>query len=181
MFRYRPSPAMVVALVALFVALGGTGYASHATHPHKHRSVARQSAELVPAHAPRGVPTVRAYALITPPRPGFGKLGGHYTSLNREHSLNITLTSPLPRAPQGTWCFELEGRIDPAKVTVIASTTEAGRPPFGNLPEVAQWIPYAPDCPSHTIEVQTISYTVQGMSPVADHEGGIAFSFVVLD
>jgi hypothetical protein len=28
MFRHRPSPAMVVALIALFVAMGGTGYAA---------------------------------------------------------------------------------------------------------------------------------------------------------
>lgn len=181
MLRYRPSPAMLVALVLLFVALGGTSYALHATNPHERRAIARQSAEFLPAHASRGVPTVRAYALVTPPRPGFGSLEKHYTSLNREHSLNITLTSALPKAPQGTWCFVLGGRIDLSKATVIASTTGAGHPPFGNLPEIAQWIPYAPDCRPHQIEVQTISYTVQGTSPVANHEGDIAFSFVVLD
>ena len=34
--RYRPSPAMVVAVVALFVALGGTGYAASRATSSKH-------------------------------------------------------------------------------------------------------------------------------------------------
>jgi hypothetical protein len=37
MLKYRPSPAMVLALLALFVALGGTGYAaSNATSSRRH-------------------------------------------------------------------------------------------------------------------------------------------------
>jgi hypothetical protein len=42
MLKRRPSPAMVVALLALFITLGGTGYAaSNATSSRKHHRVVR--------------------------------------------------------------------------------------------------------------------------------------------
>jgi hypothetical protein len=60
MYKYRPTPAIVVALFALVIALGDVGYASTES------AQARQ--HLVSA-------SVRAYGVVTPLRTGLGLAG----------------------------------------------------------------------------------------------------------
>lgn len=160
--KYRPSPAMAMALVALFIALGGVGYA---TSQHHHSQPA----------------TVRAYGLVQPPRPGFGRLRRGFTPLVRELSKNVTLGSPRPSAPEGTWCFLLAPGIDPSTATVVVSA-EGGtkRLPSGSLrePDSAEWVANARDCPPHEIEVQTIGHTAER---TVTYSNSTSFSFVAFN
>jgi hypothetical protein len=205
MGRYRPSPAMIVALLALFIALGGTGFAaSHAVKSRKHSTV-RHSFGLtgprglpgaqgprglqgpagpqgqVGATGPQGVPgTDRAYALVRPLCDGCGEASPGYTPLDSAHSMNITLGSTRPEAHPGTWCFVPGGGIDPATATVVASVVKTGSPHSHHYSlESAQWVAGAPDCATNQIEIQTVGYTIEGGNLLAVADDEVAFSFVI--
>jgi hypothetical protein len=167
MHRYRPSPAMAIALVALFVALGGTSYpASHARSPHRR---------------PYLTGVARAYGWVRPLCVGCDPVRG-FTPLVREQSMNVTLGSPHPGAPVGTWCFRLSGGINPSKATVVTSTTGDEGSPDARFKSAAgaEWVPYNPNCPPNEIEVQTFTYIVEGTHLVISHAERTPFSFVVL-
>lgn len=88
MLKYRPSPAMVLALLALFVALGGTGYAaSSARSAHKHHRALRGRRG---PPGPRGLQGPPGHIGPTGPRGARGAAGAKGT------------TGPQgPQGPQG--------------------------------------------------------------------------------
>ena len=123
----RPSPALVIACLALVVALGGTGYAAitlpknsvgpkqlkkHAVTPAK---VSAKTVHLFRGQTgPQGVPgTARAYAKVD------------YSStklvLDRQASKNFTGMRPMFTGADGQYCLKLAPGIDPAKSAPVAS------------------------------------------------------------
>lgn len=222
MSKRRPSPGAVIALIALFVALGGTGYAassgrSRAAKHHRPTvfgprgprgwpgprgpqgppgaqgpagSQGQRGAQGVAgptgALGPQGPPgDARAYALVLPPCDGCGELPPDFTPLDAARSKNVALAAPsdaygtnVPGKPAGTWCFVLEGGIDPATATVVASAvyTEDER----NSVISAEWVPYAPDCAANQIEIRTFAEAISGGKPVAEPAFAVSFSFAVL-
>lgn len=242
--RYRPSPAMAVAVIALFVALGGTGYAASSLTAGGHEESRARDAQVGGAGArgaharlshrnvgvpgrrgPRGPqgPTgqaglagvqgatgqagpagIQGSAGLTGPQGSAGPMGprGEQGSAGIQgvpgtarayafvepsstvchctpttplrSSLNVSLGANLPAAPSGTWCFVLDGGIDPSTAVVVASVE--GAP--GSL-DSAQWVAGAPDCSANQIEIQTVRHIVQGGSLSTEQNGEIPFSFVV--
>jgi len=225
----KPTPAVIIAIVALVVALGGTAVAaSHyiitstsqikpsvlralragagvkgTTAIAGAQGLAGAAGAQGPAGAagaqglpgpagpagvqgPQGVPgDARAYALVRPPCWGCGELGPDFTPLEAAHSKNVALASPkdIYGKPFGTWCFVLEGGIDPSTATVLTSaiSTEDTR---GSAIS-AEWEPYARDCSKGQIEIKTFVYTTKAGKVVEEPEqvgesGPVSFSFVVL-
>jgi hypothetical protein len=222
----KPTPAAVIAIVALVVALGGTAVA--ASHyiitstgqikPSVLRALragarttgttaiagAQGSAGATGAQGPAGAQGLpgpvgpagvqgsqgqpgdaRAYALVRPPCWGCGELSADFTPLVAAQSKNVALASPkeIYGTPFGTWCFVLEGGIDPSTATVVASavSTEDTR---GSAVS-AEWEPYARDCSKGQIEIKTFVYTIKEGKVVEEPEqvgesGPVSFSFVVL-
>jgi hypothetical protein len=215
----KPTPAAVIAIVALVVALSGTAVAaSHyiitSTSQIKpsvlralHASTGAKGTAAVagaqgpagatgaqgPAGAqgipgltgvqgPQGVPgDARAYALVIPPCDGC-ELGENFTSLVAAHSKNVALAEPhgdYYGTPPGTWCFVLEGGIDPSTATVIvsAASTEDER----SSAISAEWEPYARDCAKGQIEIKTFVDTIKQGEVVEESAGihPVSFSFVV--
>ena len=130
----------------------------------------------------QGVPgDARAYALLRPPCDGCGELPEDFTPLDAAHSKNVALSSPkeIYGTPPGTWCFVLEGGIDPSTATVITSaiSTEDER----SSAISAEWEPYARDCAKGQIEIKTFVETIK-QGEVVEESGGlipVSFSFVV--
>ena len=178
----RPSPAMIVALIALFLALGGTGIAAHhylitSTNQIKPSVLTQLEGKSEPTGTQGGRVAARAFAIVAPicktclPPPGYSPLG--------PHSRNVRLGSPRGAA-EGAWCFQLGGGINPSTATVVPSIVGPDEH-IGNrfVLETAEWILGAPDCSSQKeIEVRTVGYTEgAGVKPVLSRE--IHFSFVV--
>jgi hypothetical protein len=162
-------PIAAVMLVVLFFMLGGDTYpASRATSLHKRPPLAGL------AHA---------YGFIRLPCSGCGPPFRHATPLVREQSKNISLGVPSHGAPEGTWCFVVGGGISPSTAAVVASAVgeEGTLGPHSKLPQIAEWVPSAYNCPANELEIQTFIYILEGSSLVVRHEGGTSFSFVVLD
>jgi hypothetical protein len=122
----------------------------------------------------------RAYALVLPPCQGC-ELISNFTPLVAARSKNIALASSGPGnvfgTPPGTWCFVLEGGIDPSTATVVVSAVASGQ--TRNEPIAAQWVPYAPDCSANQIEIQTFTYTLAAGKLVEEPGIAVPFSFVV--
>jgi hypothetical protein len=210
-----PSPATALALIALFVALAGTGYAASAGSSRSGSHRKRQPTKLGPrgrrgkqgpqgppgprglrgpagatgptgALGPQGLPgDARAYALVLPPCNGCGELPADFTPLSATHSHNVALASPsnaygssLPGVPAGTWCFVLEGGIDAATATVVASAVNTEDERGSDVS--AEWDPYAPDCSANQIEIRTFADTISEGKVVAEPAIAVSFSFVVL-
>jgi len=220
----------VLSLLALFVALGGTGYAasagdSHAARHHpatvtlnRHRGPrglqgipgprgsrgapgprgqsglqglpgppgAPGQAGQIGVPGPPGVPgDARAYAYVEPPCNGCGELPSGFTPLKASRSHNVALAglsdaygTSVQGKPPGTWCFVLEGGVEPSSATVVASAvlTEDER----SSEVSAEWVPSAPDCATGQIEVRTFAATIKDGSIVQEPAYSVSFSFVVL-
>lgn len=206
---YRPSSAMAVAGVALFVALGGTGYAASssgvasrkiAVHKHKGKVVARGPRGPEGPAGPQGpsgqagtngqqgpAGTARAYAYVQPhltPCAGCGELEAGAESapvVDPARSLNVALGSYNPA--DGTWCFTLGAGINPTTTTVAVSPVGVGpftKPGSPRFEEVgALWVPSAGGCIADEIEVRTVGYEIQSGKLVSVPNDEIAFSVVV--
>lgn len=219
-----PSPATALALVSLFIALGGTGYAASAGtlggssrfHSRKHHHQPAKpgppgSRGLRGLAGPQGPPgpqgpagqqgapgptgpagpagpaglsgDARAYGLIEPPCEGCGELPENFTPLNVSRSMNVSLATPKAfyGKPPGTWCFVLGGGIDPDNATVVASVVY--KEDLRSVDASVQWVPYAPDCASHQIEIKTFVEKIDNEGKLVAEPAGIrpvSFSFVVL-
>ena len=138
---------------------------------------------LTGVQGPQGVPgDARAYALVRPPCDGC-ELAPGFTPLVAAQSKNVALSSTalgdVFGTPPGTWCFVLEGGIDPSTATVITSAvaTEDER----SAAISAEWEPYARDCATGQIEIKTFVDTIKE-GKVVEESGGlvpVSFSFVV--
>jgi hypothetical protein len=135
---------------------------------------------------PQGLPgDARAYALVLPPCDGCGELPPGFTPLSATHSNNVALASPsdaygssLPGAPAGTWCFVLEGGIEAATATVVASPVHSEGEAGSDVS--AERVPNAPDCAANQIEIRTFADAVAKGKVVAEPALAVSFSFVVL-
>lgn len=226
MGQRKPTPAAVIATVALVLALGGTAVA--ASHyiitstsqikPSVLRALragvrTKGSTGLAGARGPagatgaqglagaQGLPgpagpagvqgpqgvsgDARAYAVVEPPCIGCGELPNGFTPLVAARSKNVALAghgnaygTDVQGKPPGTWCFILEGGIEPGTATVVASAvyTEDER----SSSVSAEWVPQAPDCSSSEIEIRTFAATIKAGSIVAEPAYAVSFSFVVL-
>lgn len=211
--RRWPSPATALALVALLIALGGTGYAASAgnSSPAKHRSLMLGRGHRGPRglpgapgprgpSGPQGVPGpagpaggqgpqgalvgARAYAYVEPPCNGCGELPSNFTPLQAARSKNVALAghsnaygTDVQGKPPGTWCFILEGGVEPGSATVVTSAvyTEDER----SSDVSAEWVPQAPDCSSSQIEIRTFAATIKEGSIVEEPAYAVSFSFMV--
>jgi len=150
MRRRMPSPAMVVACMALFVALGGTGYAASgalsnggpATVAKKHRRVVLRG-----PRGPRGPRGFTGAAGPTGPQGPQGPQGvqgtqgpagtakayaeiSHTGTIIAGHAFNIT-DANITHPTTGRYCFDLSGvGITPSNAAPIAS------PDWADLPTV---------------------------------------------
>jgi hypothetical protein len=222
----KPTPAAVIAIVALVLALGGTAVAaSHyiitSTSQIK-PSVLRTlragagvkgtngiasaqgpagaagaqgpaGAQGLPGPAgpagvqgPQGVPgDARAYAYVEPPCNGCGELPENFTPLVAARSKNVALAGhsnaygiDVQGKPPGTWCFILEGGIEPGTAAVVVSAVYTEDERFSDVS--AEWVPYAPDCSPSQIEIRTFAATIKAGNIVAEPAYAVSFSFVVL-
>ena len=222
----KPTPAAVMAIVALVVALGGTAVAAshyiitstNQIKPSVLRALragagakgttaiagpqgpvgatgAQGSAgpQGVPGPAgstggqgPQGVPgDASAYAYVEPPCSGCGELPENFTPLVAARRKNVALAghsnaygTEVQGKPPGTWCFILEGGVEPGAATVVASVvyTEDER----SSEVSAEWVPQAPDCSSSQIEIRTFAATIKAGNVVVEAADAVSFSFVVL-
>jgi hypothetical protein len=122
---------------------------------------------------------------VEPPCNGCGELPLNFTALQAARSKNVALAghsnaygTDVQGKPPGTWCFILEGGIEPATATVVASAvyTEDER----SSDVSAEWVPHAPDCSSSQIEIRTFAATIKAGNIVAEPAYAVSFSFVVL-
>jgi hypothetical protein len=122
---------------------------------------------------------------VEPPCNGCGELPENFTPLVAAQSENVALAghsnaygTDVQGKPPGTWCFILEGGIEPGTATVVASAvyTEDERSSDVN----AEWVPHAPDCASSQIEIRTFAATIKAGNIVAEPASAVSFSFVVL-
>lgn len=220
--RRRPSPATVLSLVALFVALGGTSYAASAGSPHSHPARhhpltlnfahrgprglpgapgPRGPSGLQGVAGPQGIPglpgltggrgpqgapgNASAYAYVEPPCNGCGELPADFTALQATQSKNVALAAhtnafgtDVQGKPPGTWCFILEGGIEPASATIVVSAVYTEDERSSDIS--AKWVPHAPDCSSSQIEIRTFAATIKEGNIVTEPAYAVSFSFVVL-
>jgi len=167
---------MAVALVALFVALGGSSYSASRGTLHG------ASTPVAQLGAAGGGRAARAYAIVRP-LCDTCKPPLHFTPLDLAHSRNVTLSSARSGAPQGTWCFGLRGGISASSETVVASAegarTTALLQSSPTSFSVAEWVAEGASCSPNQVEIQTIRYSAGPSGLVAKHERDIAFSFTV--
>ncbi len=218
--RRWPSPAMALAMVALLVALGGTGYAASAGNSPaaKHSPLMLKLGHRGPrglpgapgprgpsgpqgvrgslgvpgaagptgGQGPQGVPgDARAYAYVEPPCNGCGELPANFTALQAAQSKNVALaghsnaygTDVQGTAP-GTWCFILEGGVEPGSATVVTSAVHTEDERSSDVS--AEWVPHAPDCSSSQIEIRTFATAIKEGNIVTEPAYAVSFSFVVL-
>jgi hypothetical protein len=122
---------------------------------------------------------------VEPPCNGCGELPPDFTALQAARSKNVALAghsnaygTDVPGKPPGTWCFILEGGIEPGTATVVASAvyTEDER----SSDVSAEWVPNAPDCSTSQIEMRTFAATIKEGNIVMEPAYAVSFSFVVL-
>jgi hypothetical protein len=122
---------------------------------------------------------------VEPPCDGCGELPPGFTPLKAAQSRNVALAghsdaygTDVQGKPAGTWCFVLEGGVEPGTATVVASAvyTEDER----SSDVSAKWVPGAPDCASSQIEIRTFAAAIEGGSVVEEPAYAVSFSFVVL-
>jgi hypothetical protein len=142
--RHRPSPTMIVALVALMVAMGGTGYAAvrlpknsvgskqikkNAVTSAKVKNASLQASDLaagqLPAGAqgdpgPPGPTSTPAYARVL----ADGSLQPNVAGFPPQNQGTILVSKGEAGAATGTYCFDLTFR--PASAMVALDSIEAG-------------------------------------------------------
>ncbi len=122
---------------------------------------------------------------MEPPCNGCGELPAGFTALQAARSKNVALAghsnaygTEVVGKPAGTWCFILEGGVEPGNATVVAGAvyTEDER----SSEVSAEWVPNAPDCSSSQIEIRTFAATIKEGNLVEEPAYAVSFSFVVL-
>ncbi len=226
MHRRKLTPATVIAIVALVVALSGTAVAASryiitstsqikpsVLHALREGAGVKGTTAIAGPQGPAGAtgaqgpagaagaqgvpgPTgpagaqglpgtpgdARAYAVVRPPCDGCELVPG-FTPLIAALSKNVALAEPLGNyygTPPGTWCFVLEGGIDPSTATVIVSAISTTEGTTGAATS-AQWVLHAPDCSKGQIEIQTFVDSIHEGKVIEEPAGilPVAFSFVV--
>jgi hypothetical protein len=208
-FERASTPAMAVALLALFIALGGTAFAmslvghgsedgSRVAHKHKFHVKRGSRGPRGPrgpkgkrgakgqqgATGPAGLPgTARAYGLVSP-LCNACLPGPSYNPVNPQYSHNVTAVAPNQGSPKGTYCLSpsSDSGIDAAHAVVVTSVVQRSPQPNAELEpiqESAVWSLGAPDCRAGTLEVRTYGYVEEAGELEAVPDGEVAFSFVI--
>lgn len=197
---------MIVALLALFIALGGSAFAmslvshgsgggSQVSHRREHRVLRGPRGPRGPRGkrgakgaqgltGPAGPPgSARAYGLVDP-LCNTCLPGTNYNPVDPTYSHNVTAVAPNQGSPKGTYCLSPSSGsgIDAAHAVVVAGVVERGPQPAAELEpiqESVRWSLGAPDCRAGTLEVRTFGYIEEAgeLQAVPDHE--VAFSFVI--
>jgi hypothetical protein len=136
--KYVPSPAMIIALIALAVALGGTALAGTLTTPGTHADRAQDIA-LIKAQAARlrgpkgrtGTPGPRGPqgAPGAAGAPGSARSYGHVASdgkLDDARSKNVVSAAHVGAANSGDYCISPSQGINPATTSPIATIDHTG-------------------------------------------------------
>lgn len=183
---FRPTPAMVVATVALVVALAGTGYAAF-TLPA--RSVGTQQLKNGAVTGPK----VRRHTLLAvdfasgqlphgtagPPGPaGTARAYGVVSAagvLNTSRSRGLASANPVTHPGTGRYCIFVASGINPATTTIVAS------PDQSDSGATAQVNSSASDCPSGALEIEMrrIEFASSPTPTVNVFHKDEGFSFVV--
>lgn len=204
--RRASSPAMIVALLALFVALGGSAFAmslvgneseggSRVSPKRKHHAVRGPRGPRGPRGkrgakgaqgltGPTGPPgSARAYGLVDPLCNACTP-GPNYNPVDPQYSHNVTAVAPNQGSPKGTYCLSPSSGsgIDAEHAVVVAGVVERGPQPNAELEPIQESVTLslgAPDCRAGTLEVRTFGYIEEAgeLKAVPDHE--VAFSFVI--
>jgi hypothetical protein len=169
-----PSPAMVVALIALFVALGGTGYAattlsasgsdSATVAARRHRRSLRGPRGFRGKRGPQGpVGPVGPQGPQGPQGvPGSAKASAEISgdgSIVSGHALNIT-SANVTHTGTGTYCFDLSGiGITTSNALPIASPDWSYTPTLPGDQVIVVANPGSNACPTGQVGVRTYDRT----------------------
>jgi hypothetical protein len=188
------SPALVVSILALVVALGGTGYAAFrlparsvgtaqlkdgAVTAHKVRARTLLARNFAPGQLPRG-------PAGPPGRPGAPGLAGSARAFGVVRAAGTVVPSrskgivALSHPAVGVYCLTLPSSLNPASTTIVATPDEAD--PVSSSRAVAHVDTNATDCPPATLEVIIRRFSIDTtVSPpvIADHHANDGFAFVV--
>jgi hypothetical protein len=186
-------PALVVSVVALLIALGGTGYAAltvpdlsvgtrqlkdHAVIARKVRAHSLLALDFKPGQLPRGPAgadgkpgaagapgTARAYGVVS---------AGGVLGATRSKGL-AAVTHPAV----GIYCIQLATGIDSAATTLVASPDESDPATTGR--SVAHVKSGGGDCPAGSLEVvmRHIDITTTPSLAITDHHTDNGFTFMV--
>jgi len=203
----RPSPSMAISLIALFVALCGTGYAAASglggatpARSAKARHKQKTKPKLVrgpqgsrgPA-GPQGPPgqpgnsgqpgpagTARAYAYVIPHRvhcTGCGEQVGGASAPVLDPTHSSNVALGLPRPNAPVGTWCFTLG---AGIDPSSATIVASATTGPFVDVAAIWVPHAGDCTStDEVEVQTVGYEIQAGALVAIPSDEVAFSFVI--
>lgn len=181
--RTLPSPAMVVAITALFVALGGTGYAASALtsrygaaqtakkkkskHSDRAQDLALIQSVASTLRGPKGNlgpagpagPTGAAGAPGAPGAPGAAGTARAYGVVDHTGAIIATqsknVVSVTPGGTSGVWCITLAAGIDPSKSAPVASVDfNDSATGLNNAVEVRSDAHF--DCTAGQLEIVTI-------------------------
>lgn len=138
----------------------------------------------VPGEAGAVAAESSAYAYVEPPCEGCGELPEGFTPLVAAHSKNIALAgrsnafgTDVQDKPRGTWCFILEGGVEPGTASVVVSAVRTEDERSSDVR--AEWVPHAPDCAPSQIEIRTFAATIKSGSIAMEPAYAVSFSFVV--
>jgi hypothetical protein len=186
--RFRLSPALVVATIALVVALAGSGYAAFqvpsgsvgtkqlkngAVTARKVRRHTLLAADFAPGQLAQGTGspgqpgqsgTVRAYGVVS-----------SAGTLDTARSKGLASVNPVTHPAVGRFCIFVASGINPASTTIVATPdqTDSGG--------TAQMDPTASDCPAGALEVVTrrVVYVATPTPTVTVFHKDEGFSFIV--
>ena len=155
-----------IALIALFVALGGTSYAATQLPSNSVGTRQIRAGAVTAQKIQTGAITV-AYGYYPMPQPCISQHGVAcpvqlIVATKLGPAANVSLADPGAASGHGYVCLALKGGTDLTHLVVVAAPT--GGPNGTPAPAVdhAEWIPSAPNCTHGQLEVDTYYMTVDG-------------------
>jgi hypothetical protein len=186
----RPSPALVVGIVALFAALGGTGYAalrlpanSVGTKQLRKGSVTGSKVRrgtLLASHfrrgqLPRGADGPRGPA----GSPGTARAYGVVAASGALNGSRSSGVASVSKPSAGTYCIALAAGIDAARTVPVSNVDFAD--PASSSRDTSQIQSNGADCPPGRLEVLIRRIDVTATTPptTVAHRSDGGFAFVV--
>ncbi len=128
--RFRPSPALVVASIALLVALGGTGYAATALPPNSVGTAQLKNAAVTAAKVKPGSLLKSSFAANQLPTGG----ALAYAHVNRDGTLDTALSKNVAVVPairptsanEADYCLKVTGNQAPHSAVASLDLSSSG-------------------------------------------------------